>query len=215
MEQEGQVESGKFITMKTVLLLAFCAGVVGGYTGFWVARWQSAASSDRAVIRASRIDLVGRGGKIFSTVAQDSEKGSAALRFYDENGNARATVGLQAAVRSAAGEWSKYAPSLEFFGNDGGPRLRLLVDTWDKPVMYMGAADWEQRIILGHGGISSEGPTGDSPIWELGFTTPGRTATTIIGTTEIGGTKHATSFVALNNQTHSLAIQPGGVHKLL
>jgi hypothetical protein len=209
------MDSGKRIAAKAVILIALCVGFVGGYGGFWVARWQAAKSSDHGVIRASGIELVGPGGKVFSTLAQDPSNGSAGMSFYDENGKLRATVGLRAAARLPSGQWSKYAPSVVFLGNDGGSRLELLVDTWDKPVMYMGSADWEGRVVLGHGGISSEGPPpGDSPVWELGFTTPGRTGTTLIGTAEAFGSRHATSFIGLNDQTHSLAIEPDGVRKL-
>jgi len=202
------------VPVKAVILTALCVGFVGGYAGFWVGRWQATRSSHPSAIRASRIELVGPDGRTLSTLAQDPAKGSAGVSFCDENGKVRVTVGLQATERLPSGRWSKYEPSIIFLGEDGGSRLELILDTWDRPTMYMGSADRERRVVLGHDGISSEGGVGDSPVWALGFTTPGRAATTLIGTTEALGTDHATGFIALHDRTHSLAVEPGGWRNL-
>jgi len=207
------MDSNRSAVIKAIILTGLCVGFVGGYGGFWVGHWQSMKSlhAMAPVVRSSRFELVDRDGRLLSTLAGDPEKGSVGISFYDENGKVRTTVGLQAAERLPSRQWSQYRPSILFFGNDGGSRLQLVLDAWDKPVMYMGSADWEGRVILGHGSISSEGGTGDSRVWALGFTTPGRVATTLIGTTEALGANRATGFIGLKDRDHNLSVEPSGI----
>lgn len=156
---------------------AILAGLLGGICGPLVVRSVEGPPAAN-IVRARSFELVDEAGRAISYWGID-ESGGAVLafgRYASEpsptlrSGHARRSLGNIENQRVMLGVSGDNA-SLELRGADGKPRVRLLLDSYGKPVLLM-EDETGPRVSLGIEHSDTPGP--QDKIWALDFGPDGR-----------------------------------------
>jgi hypothetical protein len=158
--------------MKQIMIIAvsLLAGFGGGVVG---ARLTRAAEGDRPprVVRARSFELVDETGKAIS-IWGVSKQGHALLAFMDyesEQGEKQEhSPGLDdpLKLRTAIGVAGSLS-FLTFRGDNGGTRMNLYLDAWQKPLLWMGDETGRTRVGLGINHSDTQSAEDDD--WALSF----------------------------------------------
>ena len=122
-----------------VLVIGFVAGLIGGVAShFSLPERQS--NLRPGTIRATRIELVDKAGRIRAFIGTDSQEDTA-LVFLDDQNRERAEIGV----------WpNTYSPKLVMTGEDGKDRIRFhLSAVDDRPIIMLGDHE-RNRVELGY-----------------------------------------------------------------
>ena len=193
--------------MKGVLqsVLSIVLGFCGGAAALRIApRLQSPGvhpNITAGTIRAERFEVVGPSDNLLAYWGHDWQRGRVLITFLDEKGRPRAEFG----VESQSGFNTNFKPFTTLIGSDGGIRIRQSLDSSQRPVLTMGDAATENRLLLGHW-LTTDMPGDDrDPLdkWSLVFRDPsyGSEYSVDIGSTTPLNTKRRTGYVALRDSS--------------
>jgi len=153
------------------LLVSAIFGLCGGLVATIISpRFQSSVPPrdvTAKTVRAERFELLNPSNHVIAYWGRDWKTGQILLSFLDEKDRQRAQFGVAPMQRFD----SSFSPFEVLLGADGRVRLQQVLDSSDRPVLTMGDAASENRLLLGHW------PTADMPVddkdhwdkWSLAF----------------------------------------------
>ena len=185
------------------VVLGFCGGVVALNIAPRLEFHGLRPNVTAGTVRAERFELVGPADNLLAYWGHDWQRGRILIAFLDEKGRLRTEFG----VESQGPFNANFAPYTALLGSDGRVRIQQRLDGSQSPVLTMGDAATENRLLLGHWSTSDMPMPGDDrdpwDKWSLVFRDPshGTQDFVDIGVTIPLNTKLRTGYVVLRDSS--------------
>jgi hypothetical protein len=143
------------------LILGFCGGIISVKLAPRLQSRGFKPDITARTVRAERFELVDPSNRLNAYWGRDWQGGRILIAFFDEKDRPRAQFG----VESSAAFNSNFAPFTALLGSDGRIRIQQRLDSSQRPVLTMGDAASETRLLLGHW-LTTDMPGDDKDPWD-------------------------------------------------